>query len=164
MPRDSRPPLPRYIQASQTFQEDDQRTSSSPSKTVSYFAVYFLPILLTVLLLLSVQAVDAEIKQLLPYRYFVRFPSGCSTADSLYLRTGGLPGRLSGLRLFFRHGDAVAVLGDTLVVCATDLVALSGETIGLKLRGACLQWNTSTCLVTVAVSLALRVLLGRCWA
>ena len=121
------------------------------SGSVSYFAVDLLPVLLTVLLLLPVQAVDAEIKQLLPYRYLVRFPSGCSAADSLYPRTGGLSGHLSGLRLFFRHGDAVSVLGDTLVVCATGLVALSGETIGLKLRGACLQWNTSTCLVTVAV-------------
>ncbi|KAK3365593.1 hypothetical protein B0T24DRAFT_710709 [Lasiosphaeria ovina] len=111
------------------------------NKRFSYFLVYFFPILLSLLVLVPIHIIDAEIKLLIPFR---------SRSQHHSIRTDGLPGRLSGWRLLLHHGDPLSVLSDLTVLCAACLVALSGETIGLKLRGTCIKQNMHTCLVTVA--------------
>lgn len=119
-----------------------------------YFTIYFLPVLITAMLLMAVQAIDAEIKLLMPYRLLSRH-SGLGGGDTveasevLCLRTRGFPARLAGLRVLIRHGDALSVLSELLNLSATALVALSGEAVGMKLRGSCLRQNVSTCLITV---------------
>ncbi len=129
--------------------------------TSSYFAIYFFPILLTALLLVPIQILDAEIKLLLPYRLLTRpqpgqpgqaqlAQVGIDAIEVLYLRTGGLRGRLAGWRLLFRYGDVLSVLSDLIFLCAAGLVAVSGETVGLQLRGSCLRQDVSSCLMTVA--------------
>jgi len=117
------------------------------AKTASYFVVYFFPIALTLLVLIPIQTIDTEIKLLLPSR-LLTLQSG--SPDALCLRTGGLAGRLNGWRLLWHHRDPISVISDLLVVCAAALVAISGETVGLKLRGTCVKQNMRTCLVTVA--------------
>jgi len=109
-----------------------------------YFAVYFLPVLLTALLSMPIRAVDAELKAMLPLRLLAR-PGG--SADALALRPSA---RLAGWRALLRHRDPLGPLGDALVLGAAALVSLSGETVGLKLRGTCLLRDRQSCLVTVA--------------
>ena len=70
--------------------------------------------------------------------------------DTLCLRTRGLGGRLGGLRLLWRYGDALSVVGDALVVCSVLLVALSSEAVGLQLRGACRKGDLRGCFLTLA--------------
>ncbi|KAK4445701.1 hypothetical protein QBC34DRAFT_332802 [Podospora aff. communis PSN243] len=125
----------------------------TPTTRVSYFVVYFLPLLLTIFLLAPIQAVDAEIKQILPYRsllYHANTSRGCSGCG-LTIPTTGLFSHWAGIHLLFCHRDALSILSDLLLLCGTVLVALSPEMIGLKLRGTCLRWNTRSCVVTVAV-------------
>ncbi|KAK4443559.1 hypothetical protein QBC34DRAFT_498966 [Podospora aff. communis PSN243] len=117
------------------------------AKTASYFVVYFFPIALTLLVLIPIQAIDTEVKLLLPFRLLAR---DSVTTDAMCMRTGGLTGRLNGWRLLWTHGDPISAVSDLLVVCAATLVVLSGETAGLKLRGTCVKQNMRTCLVTVA--------------
>ncbi|KAK4171386.1 hypothetical protein QBC36DRAFT_315831 [Triangularia setosa] len=91
--------------------------NATPAKiVVPIETVYFLPILLTALLLLPMQVIDAEIKLFMPFRLLTR-PDG----------------------------------SDLMILCTAALVSLSGETIGLKLRGTCKQHNLNTCFTTVAV-------------
>lgn len=144
-----------------------------------YFVVYFLPALLTALLLIPVQALDGELKLLMPYRILTKDSASTSdpphvdssgaegttgTANTggnengkgkqkihpLTLHTRGIAGRLSGFRMLLDHGDPLPLLGDALVACAAMLVALSGETVGMKLRGSCLRVDVSSCIITVA--------------
>ncbi|KAK4450506.1 hypothetical protein QBC34DRAFT_273915, partial [Podospora aff. communis PSN243] len=126
------------------------------NKRTSYFLVYFLPVLITLSLLAPILWLDAEIKQLLPFRVLSRHPrdrrrGSYPPAEAvLSIRTSGIAARIAGWRALVAHSDAVSALGDALVVAASALVALSGEAIGLKLRGSCLRFDTSACLVTVA--------------
>ncbi|KAK0622329.1 hypothetical protein B0T14DRAFT_580404 [Immersiella caudata] len=116
-----------------------------------YFAVYFLPMLLTAILLVPIQILDAEIKLLMPYRLLTRgAEQGVDAAEALCLGTSGFKGRLAGWRILFRYGDVLPVLSDALGACATVLVALSGEAIGMRLRGSCLRRNVSTCMISLA--------------
>ncbi|KAK4224308.1 hypothetical protein QBC38DRAFT_515357 [Podospora fimiseda] len=127
---------------------------STPSNIVlatskTYFIIYFLPIVLTIILLLPIQAIDAEIKIFLPFR-LLTLPRG--TSDALTMRIGGLAGRYNGLKLLlFRHADPISLIADLMILCAAGLVSLSGETVGLKLRGTCLKKNLNTYIVTTAV-------------
>ncbi|KAK4658997.1 hypothetical protein QC762_106420 [Podospora pseudocomata] len=114
----------------------------------SYFTIYFLPILLTIFLLIPVQAIDAEIKQLLPFRLLTKHnPPAGAGVDALVMQ----PGRISGWKLLWRYGDPISLMSDLVVLCVAGLISVSGETVGLKLRGSCLSVNLSTCFLTVAV-------------
>lgn len=124
-------------------------------KPTSYSVVYFLPVLITLSLLAPILWLDAKLKQLLPFRMLARSHphpqrQGYPAGDALSISTSGVSARIAGWHQLFRHGDPVSALGDALVAAAAVLVALSGETIGLKLRGSCLRWDTRACLVTVA--------------
>ncbi|KAK4188105.1 hypothetical protein QBC35DRAFT_473851 [Podospora australis] len=121
------------------------------TKPASYFVVYFTPILLSVLILLPVQAIDVEITMLLPFRLLTK--AGNGSVHALPMRTGGFAGRWNGFRLLLlKHGDPMSLVGDVMVICAAGLVTVSGETIGLKLRGTCIKQNLNTgCFVTIAL-------------
>ncbi|KAK4443771.1 hypothetical protein QBC34DRAFT_310409 [Podospora aff. communis PSN243] len=114
-----------------------------------YFAVYFLPILIAAILLIPIQVLDAEIRLLMPYRLLTR-PGGTDAAEALCLSTRGFSGRLAGWKLLLRHREPLAVLSDGLSLCNTVLIALSGEAIGMRLRGHCHQQNVSTCMISLA--------------
>lgn len=135
---------------------------SSPAKIIvaksgSYFVVYFFPVILTALLLVPIQAIDAEIKIFSPFRLLTLTVTeggggGGGSSDALTMQTGGLAGRWNGLRLLlWKHGDPISLVGDLMIICAAGLVSLSGETVGLKLRGTCIRHNLNTCFVTIAV-------------
>ncbi|KAK0704542.1 hypothetical protein B0H67DRAFT_648968 [Lasiosphaeris hirsuta] len=132
----------------------------------AYFLAYFLPVLLTLCLLLPIQALDAEVKQILPFRALASSSSSPSHhgLDVLSTPTSELAARRAGWGLLLGYGDPIGALGDLFVAGAACVVAVSGETVGLKLRGSCLRWDTSACLVTVAVfpgpARAAEVLLG----
>ena len=112
-------------------------------RKADYFTVYFLPVLLTALLSAPLQAVNAELKALLPLRLLTR-PGG--SPDALTMR----PSVLTSLQALWRHRDPFALIGDLLVLCTTALVSLSAETIGLQLQGTCYRRNLNMCVITVA--------------
>jgi len=126
------------------------------AKQFSYFFVYFFPILLSILVLVPIHIIDAEVKLLIPFRVLADPTSKTKSTTSrrrlspLHVRTDGFAGRIAGWRLLIHHGDPLSVISDLIVLSAALLVALSGETIGLKLRGTCIKQNMHACLVTVA--------------
>ncbi|KAK4187647.1 hypothetical protein QBC35DRAFT_410032, partial [Podospora australis] len=129
-------------------------------KKSTYFVVYFLPVLLTAAILIPIQALDAELKQFLPFRLLTSpSPSAYSSpvSERRNTMTKGaealrmVPGRRSGWRLLFRYRDPISLVSDAIVLCAAAVVSLAGETVGLKLRGSCALMNSRNCIVTVAV-------------
>ncbi|GAB1316399.1 hypothetical protein MFIFM68171_06609 [Madurella fahalii] len=120
-----------------------------PSSSLTYLTVYFLPLILTLLLLVPIQLIDAEIKLLLPFRSLAR-PGGSTTALTMRI-SGGLREVWIGLVLLWRERDRLSLVSDLLVAASAVLVSLSGETIGLKLRGSCIKHNLNTCFITLAV-------------
>ncbi|KAK5651651.1 hypothetical protein OQA88_11826 [Cercophora sp. LCS_1] len=115
-----------------------------------YFIVFFLPVVLSVLLAIPIQMLDAETKLHLPFRALT-VPGGSLAKDSLCLRTGGIWAKWDGIRLLLRHHDPASVLSDLLFVCSTVLISLSSETIGIKARGPCANGGSEQCLLTLVV-------------
>jgi len=76
----------------------------------NYFTVYFLPVLLTALLSVPIQAVDAELKALFPLRLLTR-PGGSAAALPLHPSAA-----LAGVLALWRHRDPLALLGDLMVM------------------------------------------------
>lgn len=93
---------------------------------------------------------DSEIKAFLPLRGLTRV-GGAPAGDSLCVPSHGVGAKLAGLRMLWRYGDVLSISGDLLVVISTALVAISSETVGLKLRGSCeMGGSIQGCFVTVA--------------
>ena len=116
-----------------------------------YFAIFFLPIILSALISVPIQMLDAEIRVQVPFRSLTlaRFPPPLG-ADSLCVRTRGWGARGDAVRLLWRYGEWVPVASYLLVVASTALVALASETVGVKLRGSCTKTDAQGCFLTVA--------------
>ncbi|KAM7217640.1 hypothetical protein V8F06_007024 [Rhypophila decipiens] len=131
---------------------------------ISYYAIYFLPVLLTACLLIPIQAIDSEIKLLLPYRLLTAATHGKSSTtgnsltkegseEALTMNTSGLLSRFKNgwSVLFFRHHDPISIISDVMLLSVAILITISVETIGLKLRGSCTSTNVRSCILTIAV-------------
>ncbi|KAM7196607.1 hypothetical protein V8F33_006106 [Rhypophila sp. PSN 637] len=133
---------------------------------ISYYAIYFLPVLLTACLLIPIQAIDSEIKLLLPYRLLTathgKSSSGSTgnspstkegSEEALTMNTSGLLSRFNNgwSVLFFRHHDPISIISDVMLLSVAILITISVETIGLKLRGSCTSTNVRSCILTIAV-------------
>ncbi|KAK5652263.1 hypothetical protein OQA88_10611 [Cercophora sp. LCS_1] len=119
-----------------------------PSSSLTYLTVYFLPLILTILLLIPLQSLDAEIKLLLPFRSLSRIGG---SDHAMTMKTSGLYGVWNSFLLLIKEKDPLSLVSDTLMLAAAILVSLSGETVGLKLRGNCIKRNLNTCFITLAV-------------
>ncbi|KAK4177741.1 hypothetical protein QBC36DRAFT_377389 [Triangularia setosa] len=80
----------------------------------SYFTIYFLLILFTILLLIPIQAIGAKIKQLLPFRHLTKHDSSATAGiDALVMQ----PGCISGWKLLWHYGDSISLLSVNLSTC-----------------------------------------------
>ncbi len=109
----------------------------SPASDSDYTIGSFLPVFLAVLLSIPIQILNINVKRMLPFRTLTHQGGAQAAADSLCLTPGGIMGFLTSFRLLRRFRDPISLLGDILVICSGVLVALSSETIGLKLHGTC---------------------------
>ena len=100
----------------------------------SYFAGFFVPVLLSVLLLITIQLVDKNIKSMLPFFALTR-PKGTLAQDSICMAPGGLIHLPRSFGLLYRFGEPLSFLSDLLVITSACLVSLSSEAIELKMYG-----------------------------
>lgn len=117
-----------------------------------YFAGYFLPTILSVLLSIPIRAIDLAAQQYYPF-HELTCASGAPARDSLLLRTGGLFGVRTTLRAL-RNGKLLLFLTSLLVLSSAVLIPLSSEAVSLKLYnvdGACTTTDLSGCVMALSV-------------
>lgn len=129
---------------------------------LEYALASFLPVLLATPLCIFSQAVNAQIRAHLPFHTMTR-PGGVAADDSLTLPLGGVAGLATGVKLFFKYRDPVALLGDLLTLLSATISSLSSEAVGIRLYGECAPDSFRGCFMGIAVfkraNLAVEVLL-----
>src|SRR3569833_2214100 len=104
--------------------------------TGPYFAGFFAPVLVAVLVSLWAAVISSNVKRRLPFTAMTR-TGGAAASDSLNLNSGGLGGNLYSFRLLWKFRDPVSLLADMLVLLSAAAVVFSSDAIGLKLIGSC---------------------------
>lgn len=124
-----------------------------------YFIGYFLPPIASGLLSIPIRMIDFSAKQYQPWHELTR-PGGGSARGSLCLRTDGIYGILSSVRLL-AGGQALVFLTTLLTLCSAILVPLSAEAVALKLAGSCTETDFRGCAMMLGVFLApARIVMG----
>lgn len=118
-------------------------------KKGDYFAGYFLPTILSVLLTIPIRALDLTAQQYHPVHQLTH----ARGAPSLLVRTGGFPGLVTTFRSL-SAGDFLLPLSSLLVLCSAVLIPLSSEAVSLKLynvNGACTTKDLKGCVMALSV-------------
>ncbi|KAK3377492.1 hypothetical protein B0H63DRAFT_399067 [Podospora didyma] len=115
-----------------------------------YFIGSFLPVLLTTLLSIAIEAVDAQLKVLLPFHALTR-PGGSRAKNSMSMQTDGPSARLNDVLLIFQFRDPISFLGDLLVISSAILTAMSSEVIGMEWFGTCGGNSYYGCFMVLAI-------------
>ncbi|KAK3687687.1 hypothetical protein B0T22DRAFT_380006 [Podospora appendiculata] len=116
-----------------------------------YFVGFFLPPLLSTLLMIPIRVVDLSAKQFQPW-HALTSATGAPAQDSLCLRSNGVYGLVPSVRSLF-GGQALVLLTTLLILCSALLVPLSAEAIALKLDGSCSEANVTGCATNLGVFL-----------
>ncbi|KAK3695742.1 hypothetical protein B0T22DRAFT_488992 [Podospora appendiculata] len=101
-----------------------------------YLVGLFLPVLLTTLLTIPINILNANIKMLLPFHMLAKAGAsgtGVSARDSLCMTPFSLLSSIwTSIRLAKQHRDIVPLLGNILVLLSALLVPLAAASIGLS--------------------------------
>jgi len=121
-----------------------------PMTAASYFAGSFLPVILTTILSILVQPIHRSILAMFPFRVLSKPSSDGATAhNSLGVNPTGAPWHA--MRLAWKLRDPLLVLSYLLSILSLVLTGLSGEAVGLTLRGDCIEKTFYGCFMSLAV-------------
>jgi len=118
-----------------------------------YFAVFFLPTLLSVAISNVITVIDANARFYMPF-YTLARPQPVSGQVSLCLRTSSLYARVDSVRAMFSAGTPLGVLTAVLVAFSALATSFSGEAFPLRYLESCKSLGHDHCIMSPTVSRA----------